>query len=287
MNAEPSHDAALRLLASEPDRLESGLTILDRDLPLGNEVSLDLLARDRLGYPVIVLGCGADPTPTLARMASISTALRRVRPLLQRLHGERGLDPGLRPRFVLLSRRFSDDTPQLLDMVAALEVRAVEYRLVTGADGQAVLDLQPFHRAGLVAAHREAVVATEPAVPVRRATPPPADATPVRLGSNGHAAPPEPGEVLAGIEAPETSKRFFLRARDSIRSLSGHVQEEGSGGERVFHVDDGVLARLTLDRAGFHVHVGESELDVIDDGSFNASLNAVFTHYFDCFASRA
>jgi hypothetical protein len=141
-----ARDAAIDLLQEQPDRLERGLVVLDTHLPLDEDVELDLLLRDALGYPVVVLFTEGNVTAELGRVANVVGALHRTRHLLGRMHGERGLDASLRPRFILLAPRFPDEAAVQLELLASIEVVAMEYRVVTDADGRPVLDLALFRR---------------------------------------------------------------------------------------------------------------------------------------------
>jgi hypothetical protein len=141
-----ARDAAIELLQEQPERLERGLVVLDSHLPLDEDVELDLLLRDALGYPVVVLFTEGNVTAELGRVATVVGALHRTRHLLGRMHGERGLDATLRPRFILLAPRFPDEAAVQLELLASIEVVAMEYRLVTDPDGRPVLDLALFHR---------------------------------------------------------------------------------------------------------------------------------------------
>jgi hypothetical protein len=141
-----SKDAALDLLQQSPERLERGLVVLDRGLPLDEQFQLDLLLRDALGYPVVLLFTEGHVTAELGRVAGTVGALTRTRHLLGRMFAERGLDATLRPRFMLLAPRFPDDAAGQLELLASVEVVAMEYRVVNDADGRPVLDLSLFHR---------------------------------------------------------------------------------------------------------------------------------------------
>ncbi len=140
-------DSAIELLLEQAERIEPGLVVLTSRLRLDEHVEIDALLRDTLGYPVVVMLARGDIATELGRMAAVAGALQRGRYLLSHLFGERGgLDPSLRPRFVLLANRFPDNAGSLLDMMAGVEVQALEYRVVTSSVGRPVLDLAVFHR---------------------------------------------------------------------------------------------------------------------------------------------
>jgi len=340
MATHSGKESALELLLEQPARLENGLVVLDRRLPLDESVEVDALLRDALGYPVVVLFCKGEIGPELGRMAAVVAGLQRGRYLLARLYGDKGLDATLRPRFVLLGSRFADDASALLDMMSGVEVHALEYRVVTGNNGQQVLDLASFHRTSgptTVASNwRGSELASPPAL-----SPAPASAAPsvrplssvlpnadagARPGSPASASGAMPGATSAGSAAgsaasrvptsgaaqppvaprlagaahgdelhlidedaatPDLARSYFLRARDSIRSLSSHVSENSDNGRLRYRVADADLATLSLDAGGFQVQVGDggdsagAPVRVTDEATFNERLNAVFTLYFN------
>lgn len=148
MTTRGTQDTAIELLLAEPERLEPGLVGLDSHLKLDDNVEIDVLLRDSLGYPVVVLFCEGEVSLALGQMAGVTEALQRGRYLLTRLFQNKGLDAALRPRFVLLGTRFPDSAPRVLDMMSQVEVHAMEYRVVKSSVGRPVLDLVTFHRGG-------------------------------------------------------------------------------------------------------------------------------------------
>jgi len=287
MSAHAGRDSVVELLLEAPERLEPGLSVLDTRLRLDEQVEVDALLRDLLGAPVIVLLVRGDVALELARIAAIVAALQRGRFLLQRLFGDRGLDSGARPRFVLLAARFPDNTPALLDMLGGLEVVAFEYRVVSGG-GRATLDLSVFHRThGPALSGGAAAALQQSASPAPAARPAPPAAKPAAKAT-GRAAPRQPAaDELQLLDdepaAPDDARRWFLRARESIRALSSHVTESQRGGRVHYKVNDDLLATLTLDQKGFRLQCGKagSELTVADEEALNRGLNSVFELYFN------
>ncbi|MCB9897317.1 MAG: hypothetical protein H6825_04880 [Planctomycetes bacterium] len=302
--------ALLRMLESQLEELETGLVAVDAQVTLSDGVSVDLLARDTLGYPVIALVCDSDPHAAIGRMAAVAAALRRGQHLLARLYSGRGLDPTLRARFVLLSRRFPDDFAASLDLLA-YEVRALEYRIVHDAAGKGRLDLFAYHRAGgTTRAARTpapvdpaAIVVPRPARPVESPASRPSQRaavgtpiTPARENGRAPAVPSgEPAPAVAStatasrsdplldVEARPEDRALFVRARDSIRTLTKNLSEQAEPGRLTFLVGGRPLATLRLGAEGVCIDVGDGSrpaLRVRDDTEYNLGLNAVFTHYF-------
>ena len=131
MSSHPGQPTAIELLLESPERLEPGLVVLDGKLRLDAEVEVDALLRDTLGYPIVVLLARGEVSAELARIAAASGALARGRFLLERMYADKGLEVAMRPRFVLLAPRFPDHAPALLEMLAGVEIHALEYRVVS------------------------------------------------------------------------------------------------------------------------------------------------------------
>lgn len=280
------HAHAARLLAARPEGLEPGLHVLDEDLELADGCRVDLLACDGLGDPLVVLFCERDLAPALARCATITSALRAGRPLLRRLYASQGLDVDRAPRFALLSPRIADEGAGLLELLGRGDVDAWEYRVVRTPEGTSLLDLALFARSS-------APVAVSTPAPSTASAPAPAPSSPSATSSvgemppangNGHAAASGGLPVAAG-----EAQALFDRARESIRALSGEVRESDEADRRVFRVQASPLASLRQAGGSVYLRVGddESEQALADEASFNAGLNAVFSHYFDRIAHRA
>jgi hypothetical protein len=265
------HNAALQLVAAAPDVLADGvpgLVVLDTELPLDGVSSLDVLARDAQGTPVLILFCQPDAALALARMARMAAALQRSRGLLERFYTREGLNLGRTPRFVLLSPRFSDETPCLLDMVGAMDVCAMEYDVVTQPGAAPLLHAKLFHRT------RQGRITGGGGEPMELVA---AELEPL-VGA----------EELVDVEVPEGLKQLFLEAVRSIRALSADLEASGEGPERSFHVGRLELARLLLDSDGVHLHVGDEDEEHLlqDSAELNASFDVLFEHFFERHGSQ-
>ena len=97
-------------------------------------------------------------------------------------------------------------------------------------------------------------------------------------------------DLLVRSEASPECRRLCLAARDSIRSLSSLVSQTIEPDRICFLVDGVLLATLIPRGDSLQLRVGEEggpAFEIQDDESFNASLNATFSHYFSRFAVRA
>jgi len=222
----------LQLLCAQPDRLEPDLIILDQGLTLDEGVSLDVLARDAGGTPVVILLCGPDLAQAIGRCAGALGAWHQGRFLLDRLYGHAGLVADQRPRFMLISRRFSAGRPaDLLQLVGGCDVAVFESQVVQSVDGRPELHLLPMARSGFgEAAAAQGLAAPAPARPaaaVQRAAPAPALPAVEPLGSG-----------LAGPHAvaDESANPLIGGASATILGVGGLADEqEVANGDRPGH----------------------------------------------------
>lgn len=275
----PEHELLLEQLAARPERLEPGLTLLDRDLRLDDDSVADLLLRDERGAAVVVLvGDGRLPM-ALGRLAGVLAGMARGRWLLHRLFAEAGLEVELRPRFVLMAGRFADPVAPLLAVIDGVDLRLVEFAQAPTGEGSHTLLLS----------------AVASAAPV---SPPPVARAPTRAASHGNGAASTPAgpsplplatQLLDELSASSTCRDLCLRTHDSIRSLSGSVSVQREQDLLAFRVDGDLLATLEPRGNALAVRVGGpagNAYDVSDDDTFHSCLNAVFGHFFTSFSDR-
>lgn len=286
---DAEHQRLLDELAAHPERLESGLRSIDRDLQLGDALRLDLLLADPRGRPVAVLVGDRDLAGALGRLAAVLAALLQGRWILERLYGERGLAAHQRPRFVLLSPRFGDPVAPLLELLGSVDLRVLEWSRAAGADGAPVLVFS--NLGGLARAPAAALGAASGAAQVLARDGGSAGVSAAgAAASNGPgSAPPtanDRGEVsrlLAELDLPAECTSLCLKLRDSICSLATGVHVDRNGSALDVRVADAVLARVTPCRTGLAVTVGSNgapAFDVRDEVGLNACLNAIFREFY-------
>lgn len=294
---------ALRLVAADPSALERGgepgLVVLDTDLPLDASTVLDVLAQDASSQPVVVLLVEGEPAAALGRIGRVLASVVRSRPLLDRLYASTGLDLSQAPRIVLLSRRFPDEVPALLDLMGDVEVTALEYRVIDHSDGSTLLDVVAFHRTGAGGGGHTGPPAAKaprgPASPSSNGAGPPASPAPRQPSGQATgqvpAAPPAPAggsdDDESGLEIEAGAEEALMdQARSSIRSLSDQITEEIREEGIRFLVDGEPLALLALEHGvGVHLGIFDGEEDRFEhliqgEESLHAGLNALFDHYF-------
>jgi len=296
---------ALRLVAADPSALERGgepgLVVLDTDLPLDAATVLDVLAQDASSQPVVVLLVEGEPAAALGRIGRVLASVVRSRPLLDRLYASTGLDLSQAPRIVLLSRRFPDEVPALLDLMGDVAVSALEYRVIDHPDGSTLLDVAAFHRTGTNGGEPiRSPAAKAPRGPASASSngagPPAAPAqsqpsaptpTPTSTSTSIPATAAGSDDDESGLEIEAGAEEALMdQARSSIRSLSDQITEEIREEGIRFLVDGEPLALLALEHGvGVHLGIFDGEEDRFEhliqgEESLHAGLNALFDHYF-------
>ena len=273
---DASSAMALEILRAEPWALENAgepqLKMLDAHLVLDAVSTVDLLACDPHGTPVLVLFCDDDEGAALGRIGRVVGAFQRSGSLLRVAFGERGLDPGHPPRVLLMAPRFSDGMRDQLDLLGEVSASALEYRVVQPRGGEPLLDVALLHRSGGSGKTSRAPAVATPRTP--------------RAGSLDH----EPDE-LTSMEleplAPDDLDGLLDRAHQSIVSLSEQVSAEQHRDQTRFLVDGRPLASLFRDGGAGTLSLTLDEEDgvietlaICDEVSLHAALNALFDRYF-------
>lgn len=288
----------LERLWLEPTGLEPGFAAVERDLALSAAARVDLLGRDREGRPVLVLVGDGLLVTAIGRAAGVLAAFHQVATVLDHFLASSGLDVTRAPRLVLLAPRF--DEPRALGLDAVLSALGAELReadLVRLPGGGDVLHLaDPRRESG-----PEAPVAAPAPAPAREPASLPSDPFTLGAADQSPAQPPDEDDDPAAAEArarealpnqvgaSAEARRLYQAASESIRSLSSGVASEVEGEGLVCRVEGECLATLLPGTEQLDVlvgHDGEPRFVVRDDAGLNASLNAVFSHYFKHFSSR-
>jgi len=290
-HAQRSEEAqrTLQLLARQPELLEPGLTMLDVDLRLDQELWLDLLLRDGEGRPVVALFCDAGLPAGLGRLAAVLAALVSGRWLLERLYGHNGLDAHQRPRFVLLSSRFADSEGPLLELLGGVDARLLEYTQASASDGtpQTLLtELGPADEPVACASSGAPAPApgrgrgpAEAQLPPPSSHWPPPDAPPT-------ASPSLVATLLAELELAPERQQQCRRLHESVTALSHSISVSRRGARLEFRVSDELLCSLEPSVEGLALGVGDQAFAVVDEASLHICLNAVFDQFFSRFAPR-
>lgn len=261
----------LRALASEPQRLERGLRLLDSGFRLTPELVVDLWMQDSSARPVIVLGEGSDgEAALLGRALCVMAEVRRMRNLLERLFQQEGVRFDQEPRMVLVATRFSDALLGASDRFATLAIELVEVHLATDEGEHRMVVVQ----AG-GAARREALPAADfrprpiaPTVAAATVVAPPVVAAP--LNGNGAAHDDKPISLIDEL------KRKVLR-------ISDRIEEEVVGATTRFLLQEQLLATVTANGARLLAVVGEADeapRTVADRAGLNGVVDEIVRRYF-------
>jgi len=263
------------LVVSGLERIESGLTPLVTSLPLDQSDRVDAVALDRDGEPALVLVPDQE-SGLLERAARALLAWRRGAPLLERLFPEFRCDPERAPRLIVIGRRFSERTVDLLRMLPARELLVAECVVIDGAGSfQWLVTGTESHGVAPTAARLRGSIdsieeSRELDVPIS------AEVSRVR-----------PEEVDDDHVEPGAER--FDRLKRALLKLSPDVIEEQDGDLVCFRVGDHLLASVYRRDDEVRVRVGNAEnSEVVIDGDegLQKAMDAVFARYFALASTR-
>lgn len=265
---------------------EGGLRILDVDLPIEEHFSVDMVAKDAKGNPVIVLFDGDGSSNLLTRILGTLCRIKKHRVLLERIYQEHGFDFSVPPRILLLSPRFAEEFLELIDFIVPVEMVPYEYstlriddkpylvftRRDTEGEGE-VRAVSLDKVKGASAAGGSTAAPPEPA--------PPAPKAPARPEPK---AAPSPKEKKKG-SAPH--ERFFHEAKKKILRISNEIVENVDGPYSRFKIGDKVLVTLLRRDDTLYVYLGdtsEKRIRIESEDKLNEVLNMIFKRYFTAFS---
>jgi len=268
---------SLRALASEPQRLERGLRLLDSGFRLTPDLVVDLWMQDSSARPVIVLGEGSDgEAALLGRALCVMAEVRRMRNLLERLFQQEGARFDQEPRMVLVATRFSDALLGARDRLATLAIELVEVHLAT-VEGE--------HRMVVVqaggAARREAL----PAADFR---PRPIATTVVATPTNGNGVAHHEKTAEKAVEKTvestvEKPPSLIDELKRKVLRISDRIEEEVVGATTRFVLQEQLLATVTANGARLVAVVGDADeapRTVADRAGLNGVVDEIVRRYF-------
>ena len=224
------------------DTIEFGLTIVERDLELEAGLSIEVLARDAAGRPVLVFAVDPDswravPTRVLAARAWVAAGAQ----LLARFVPSEGIDYDLPPRLVVVGFELSADLLQLLaDVRGEVEVYQAQSLRVGGRQCVGVV---PRAGAGVT-------------------------------GLENSYQPP------SGVA--DQARTLSVRFLDVVRRLDSSLQVIGDRYSRRFSLAGSLLAELYLERGVMCVRLpGMSPLLLRSKADCNVALDHLMRRYLD------
>ena len=266
---------------------EGGLRILDVDLEIEEHFTVDMVAKDAKGNPVIVLFDANGSTDLLSRILGTLCRIKKHRVLLERIYKEHGFDFSVPPRILLLSPRFSEEFLELIDFIVPVEMVPYEYSTLRiddkeymvftrrDAEGEGEVRAVSLDKMKGAPAPVESVTAPSPKPEPEAQTPPAAGNTPT--------SGPSKGKKKGG--APH--ERFFHEAKKKILRISNEIVENVDGDYSRFKIGDKVLVTLLRRDDGLYVYLGdtsEKRIRIETEDKLNEVLNLIFKRYFTAFS---
>lgn len=278
---------------------EDGFEILDVDLEIDENLSVDVLAKDAKDNPTVILLTDAGESNLVHRILATLSQLRKHRFLLQRIYREHAFDFSVPPRILVLSSRFSDEFIESIDFIVAGDIIPFEYSTLKIEDK----DYLTFTRrdmveggetkAFLIDKGEGGVGGSEPTK-----IPPMEEAAGVTtlpdLDAQKAAAPAEKkgdgaeAKKKGKVEAGPSSERYFHEAKKKILRISNDIVESVEGSLSRFKIKDRVLVTLSRENNDFCVFLGdtnEKRIKIQSEDKLNEVLNLIFKRYFTAFSS--
>jgi len=258
------------LLLENGEALEGGIEIIDLDVRLDEDLTVDFLAADAKGKPVAIFLQEKELNGGLVvRLLLVLDRLKKNRVFLERIYKEQGFDFSAPPRVFVLAPEVSDDLVLCLDSLKGVKAAACEYSFL-GLEERVYFTVKPKKGDKSFRAVRVDAAAGTPA-------PPPAA---------GERAEPEDGEAEPEHEPEAEDGRspdeYFQVALEKIKKISGNMVETQDGNLTRFKIDDRILASLAVQSDVCYVFLGEKKdkaIPITSEKILNDTLNQVYKLY--------
>lgn len=281
-------DEVRDLLLDHCESLEEGFEIMDTDLALDADTSVDFLVRDAAGKAVVVVVAAKEDEDTVLvhRILQIVQKFGRNRFFLQKIYSDPQLDFSITPRIFLLLDRMTDDFAECLALMKGLDVVPCEYSFLRLEDRDYFTiarkgEDEPVRAVRVNAAAEEAAPA--PGKPVK-ITPPQAEAAPAAKKQA-----PVPSAEESAQKEEKNGERFFADARKKILKISVDINESADGNLTRFKINNETLASLALKDGICYIFLGsktDKAIKVATERLLNEALNQVYKRYFNLFNSK-
>ncbi len=285
-----------RMLVDGIHFVEEGFTILDVDLEIDENLTVDVIAKDAKGHPTVVLLAEEGETNLIHRILTTVCGLRKNRMLLKRLYLEHSFDFSVPPRMLLLSSRFSDDFIEELDFIVAGDIVPFEYSSLKIKDKEFLAfsrrDIEEGGEARAFQIEKPSGPGREEdlippkkidkeSMPVPKSAPAPAPSSDSKAGKGSGATHKKMG-VSRGHD------KFFHDAKKKILRISNDIIEAVDGNISRFKINDKVLVTLSTENSKLFFFLGdidEKRLEIKSENHLNEALNLVFKRYFTTFGT--
>jgi hypothetical protein len=256
------------LLLENAEALEDGIEIVDMDVKLDDDLSIDFLAADAKGKPVLIFLQEKEQNGGLVvRLLLVLDRLKKHRVFLERIYKDQGFDFSAVPRFIVLAPEISDDLALCLDSLKGVKTVACEYSFL-GLEERVYFTVKPKKGDKTFRALRVDAAAGA-------AAPPPPAAEPAEP-EEGKAEPePEPEESRSPDE-------YYQIALEKIKKISSGMVETQDGNLTRFKIDDRILASLAVQGDVCYVFLGEKKdkaIPITSEKILNDTLNQVYKLY--------
>ncbi len=292
-SAEKVKDVVRNVLVDSVDAIEEGLEVLDLDLKLDEDLSVEFLAKDSNGEPVVIMLDESGSVGNLIQnLLLILQRLEKNRFFLERIYKEHLFDFSVPPRVFVLASGMTDEFVQCLDAIKTTEIIPCEYSFLQleertyftvsrkGADEEFKAI-----RVDEAAASNKTKDKKEKKESKKKQQTPPEKV-------NEKAATPPPAEkpkkeTKSGGGTDESSpEEFFQVAREKIKRITPKISESRDGNLVRFKIDDKILSSLAVQNNICYVFLGEKKdkaIKITSEKVLNETLNQIYKLYITQF----
>lgn len=286
-----------QMLLKGVNPFEDGFTILDVDLEINENLTIDMLAKDAKNeFCIIIFSDNLEESDLINSILETLCQIRKNRFLFKRLYKEHEFDFNIPPRTFVISTRFSDEFIEKLDFIMADEIIAYEYFNLKVEDKEylgfklrdcegnneirTVPLLEPLDGPGLKKDKKqdnESTVTRDDTV---------LTASPAQSSKDTK----KKTQKTPTVSAPVPYDKFFHEAKKKIIRISNDIEESVDGVHSRFKIKDQVLVTLSKENNKLSIFLGdtnEKQMEVSSEEKLNEVLNLIFKRYFTAFSSIA
>lgn len=302
-SAEKVKDVVRNVLVDSVDAIEEGLEILDLDLKLDEDLSVEFLAKDSNGEPVVIMLVESESSGSLIQdLLLILQRLRKNRFFLERIYKEHLFDFSVPPRVFVLAPGMSEDFVQCLDSIKTTEIIPCEYSFLQleertyftvtrkggarkdgGDDFKAIRVDESTAEAGASDKGQEKKDEKKES---KKKQPAPTEKVKDKPEPPPPEEKPKKESERSGATDDESPEAFFQVAREKIKRITPKISESRDGNLVRFKIDDKILSSLAVQNNVCYVFLGEKKdkaIKITSEKVLNETLNQIYKLYITQF----
>ena len=313
-SAEKVKDVVRNVLVDSVDAIEEGLQVLDLDLKLDEDLSVEFLAKDSNGEPVVIMLEEAESGGSLIQdLLLILQRLQKNRFFLERIYKEHLFDFSVPPRVFVLAPGMSEEFVQCLESIKSTEIIPCEYsflqleertyftvarkggarkdgdeefkaiRVDESSDESSEESPNASAKDGSPAADKEKKDEKKES---KKKQPPAAEKVKDEPKSPPPAEKPKKESKKPKEADDDSPEAFFQVAREKIKRITPKISESRDGNLVRFKIDDKILSSLAVQNNVCYVFLGEKKdkaIKITSEKVLNETLNQIYKLYITQF----